>query len=96
VAFDVAMTTASALMDEAYADLLAGGAAFPFTVPPGYTGFTTPATFAQFNRALMAKLNVHRATFVNCKACWATASTAKNQSFVSSAGLPGSLTPRVN
>ncbi|MBC7897012.1 MAG: hypothetical protein H7066_16455, partial [Cytophagaceae bacterium] len=96
VAFDVAMTTASALMDEAYADLLAGGAAFPFTVAPGYTGFTTPATFALFNRALMAKMNVHRATFVNCTACWNTASTAMNQSFVTTAGLPAALTTGVN
>ena len=51
----VAMNAAATLMDEANTDLLAGGAAFPFTVAPGYTGFTTPATFARFNRALAAK-----------------------------------------
>jgi starch-binding outer membrane protein, SusD/RagB family len=91
VSFQAAMEAASALMDEAHADLLAGGAAFPFTVAPGYTGFTTPATFARFNRALAAKILVHRATFVNCAACWAQASTAMDASFVTTAGLPGSL-----
>lgn len=91
VSFQEAEDAAAALMDEAYADLQAGGAAFPFTVAPGYTGFTTPATFAQFNRALAAKMAVHRATFLNCSACWTQAATAMNQSFVTDQGLPGSL-----
>jgi len=92
VSFTDAMAAASALMDEALADLnAAGAAAFPFTVAPGYTGFTTPATFRQFNRALAAKILVHRATFVSCAACWAQANTALGQSFITTAGLPGSL-----
>jgi hypothetical protein len=85
------MAAASALMDEAYTELNAGGAAFPFTVPPGYTGFDTPATFAEFNRALAAKILVHRATFVACTACWQEAANALSNSFVTDAGLPGSL-----
>jgi hypothetical protein len=96
VSFTNALTAASALMDEALTDLQAGGAAFPFTVAPGYTGFTTPATFVQFNRALAAKMLVHRATFVSCTACWAQANTAITASFVTTAGLPGSLTTGVN
>jgi starch-binding outer membrane protein, SusD/RagB family len=91
VTFQAAMEAASTLMDEAHADLLAGGAAFPFSMAPGFTGFTTPATFARFNRALAAKILVHRATFVNCQACWAQASAAMDASFVTTAGLPGSL-----
>jgi hypothetical protein len=91
VTFAEAMTAVSALLDEAQVDLLAGGAAFPFAFVPGYAGFTTPATFAQFNRALAAKVLVHRATFNACAACWAQASTAMNASFVTTAGLPGSL-----
>lgn len=91
VAFDAAMQAASALMDEANAELLAGGTAFPFSFVPGYTGFTTPATFATFNRALAAKILVHRATFNACTTCWAAASTAINASFITTAGLPGSL-----
>ena len=91
VTFDQAMAAASALMDEAYSDLQAGGSSFPFSFVPGYEGFTTPATFAKFNRALAAKILVHRATFVNCAACWAQAKTAIDQSFITTAGLPGSL-----
>jgi starch-binding outer membrane protein, SusD/RagB family len=91
VSFATALQAATTLMDEAYQDLLAGGAAFPFTVPPGYTGFNTPATFARFNRALAAKMFVHRATFVNCSACWQQASTAMGLSFVTDANLPASL-----
>ncbi|MGQ0767301.1 MAG: RagB/SusD family nutrient uptake outer membrane protein [Gemmatimonadota bacterium] len=91
VSFTAALEAASNLLDEALTDLQAGGTAFPFTVPPGYTGFTTPATFGQFNRALKAKNLVHRATFLGCTACWAQASTALNASFVTSSGLPGSL-----
>jgi hypothetical protein len=96
VSFEVALTTAAALMDSAYADLLAGGATFPFTIPPGYTGFATPATYATFNRALAAKMQVHRATFVNCTACWTNAATAMGQSFVTTTGLPGSLATGVS
>jgi len=96
VSFQTALNAAATLMDEGYADLQAGGTAFPFTVAPGYTGFTTPATFAKFNRALAAKMAVHRATFVNCTACWAQASTAMDASFVTTSGLPGSLSTGVN
>jgi starch-binding outer membrane protein, SusD/RagB family len=91
VSFTDAMVAASTLMDEANTELLAGGTAFPFTFVPGYAGFTTPATFATFNRALAAKILIHRATFNNCAACWAQANTAINASFISTAGLPGSL-----
>lgn len=97
VSFTAAMEAASALMDEANADLLAAGsAAFPFTVAPGYTGFTTPATFSRFNRALAAKLLVWRATFNSCTGCWAQASTAINASFITTSGLPGALATGVN
>jgi hypothetical protein len=91
VPWGAAMEAASDLLDEAFADLQAGGTAFPFSFVPGYAGFTTPATFARFNRALAAKVLVHRATFHACTACWAEAATALAGSFVTDAGLPGSL-----
>lgn len=91
VTFAEAMQAASTLMDEANTELLAGGTSFPFSFVPGYTGFTTPAAFATFNRALAAKILVHRATFNACAACWAQASTAIDASFITTAGLPGSL-----
>jgi len=91
VSFGEAMLAASTLMNEGHAALLAGGAAFPFTFVPGYTGFSTPATFAKFNRALASKILVHRATFNACTACWQEASTAVDASFITTTGLPGSL-----
>jgi len=90
-----AMQAASALLDEAIADLSAGGSSFPFSFVPGYTGFQTPATFAQFNRALAAKVLVHRATFASCAPCWAQAATAIAASFITTSGLPGSLSTGV-
>jgi len=50
----------SALLDSAQTDLTAGGSTFPFTLPAGFAGFTTPATFLQFNRALAAKVHIYR------------------------------------
>jgi hypothetical protein len=91
VTFGAAMEAASDLLDEALGDLQAGGTAFPFSFAPGYAGFTTPANFARFNRALAAKVLVHRATFDGCTTCWAEAATALAGSFVTDAGLPGSL-----
>ena len=91
VSFSDAMAEATRLMNEAHADLLAGGAAFPFTFVPGYAGFTTPATYATFNRGLAAKILVMRATFNGCTTCYAEALTALNGSFITTAGLPGSL-----
>lgn len=91
VTFDEAMAAASALFDEALADLQAGGAEFPFDFVPGYEGFADPAAFVQVNRALAAKLLVHRATFNDCATCWNEAETALSQSFVTDAGLPDAL-----
>lgn len=91
VSFAAAMAAVSELLDEALADLEAGGSAFPFAMAPGFSGFGTPATFAQFNRALAAKVMVHRATFVGCSTCWAEAEQLLGESFITTTGLPESL-----
>ncbi len=73
------------LLNSAQSDLSAGGSTFPFHVPPGFTGFDTPATFIQFNRALAAKANVLRATAGcggNAANCYTAALTALGASFV--------------
>ncbi|HET9985937.1 MAG TPA: RagB/SusD family nutrient uptake outer membrane protein [Longimicrobiales bacterium] len=44
------------LLDEAKAHLQKGGDAFPFRLSTGFTGFSTPATFLKFNRALRARV----------------------------------------
>lgn len=54
------LTYISALLDSAATNLAAGGSTFPFTLPAGFAGFTTPATFLQFNRALAAKVLIYR------------------------------------
>ena len=91
VSFADALAYSSALLDSAYSDLQQGGATFPFSFVPGFEGFTTPSDFAKFNRALAAKVLVHRATFNGCTTCWAQAATAISQSFITDAGLPDAL-----
>jgi starch-binding outer membrane protein, SusD/RagB family len=51
------------LLDGAVTELDAGGATFPFTLSSGFTGFDTPPTFRQFNRALRARVAVYRGDF---------------------------------
>ncbi len=82
-----------ALLDDAQTDLQAAGStAFPFPMPPGYEDFATPAKFLQVNRAYMAKVMIHRATFLNEGAsAYQAALTALNQSFITTAGLPASF-----
>ena len=67
-----------ALLDGAVGELDAGGAAFPFTLPSGFTGFDTPATFRQFNRALRARVAVYRGDY-------AGANVALGESFINTA-----------
>jgi hypothetical protein len=68
-----------ALLDGAVPELDAGGGAFPFTLPSGFSGFDTPATFRQFNRALRARVAVYRADFAGALAALA-------ESFINPAG----------
>ena len=80
------------LLNSGQTDLAAGSADFPFPVPPSFTGFGTPATFIQFNRALAAKANVLRATAGcggNAGNCYTAALTALGASFIDP--TPGSF-----
>ncbi len=71
----------TSLLDEALVHLNnAGTAAFPFQLSSGFTGFNTPATFIKFNRALAARVDIHRSTLLG-ENRWANALTAMNQSF---------------
>jgi hypothetical protein len=63
-------------------DLAAGGAAFPFNLHSGFSGFNTPATFLLFNKAMTAKAAAYYATSGGGAAAWATALTALNGSFI--------------
>lgn len=44
------------LLDEGAAELAVGGEEFPFALSNGYAGFDDPAGFAQFNRAMRARV----------------------------------------
>ena len=82
---DEGYARAAQLLDEARTHLAAGGAAFPFALHSGFTGFSTPATFVRFNRAIKARLEVYRGR-------WQDALTALEGSFVSTAApTPASL-----
>jgi hypothetical protein len=48
------------LLDQGQTDLVAAGTTpFPLTLSPGFAGFTTPANFLRFNRALRARAAVY-------------------------------------
>ncbi len=48
------------LLDEAASNLTNGGASFIFNLDSGFSGFSTPATFRQFNRALSARVRIYQ------------------------------------
>lgn len=73
---DAALTRISALLDEAKVHLQAAGStAFSFPLHAGFTGFSTPATFLQFNRGIKARTEVYRKQ-------WALALAALSESFI--------------
>ena len=62
-------------LDQGKTELLAGGTSFPFTLHSGYAGFTTPANYLKFNRALAARINAYRAS-IGASGCGAARSAA--------------------
>lgn len=71
-----------ASFDSAKTALAAGGAAFPFALHSGFTGFNTPATFIKFTNALEARAAADYATAGGGAAAWAKAQTALAGSFL--------------
>jgi hypothetical protein len=75
-------------------ELQSGGTAFPFTLHTGFAGFTTPANFLRFNRALAARINAYRASLGvgGCTGgrqnnpCYQDVLTNLSESFVDPAG----------
>ena len=71
------------LLADAYTKLQTNASVtFPFPLPPGFSGFDTPASFGKFVMALVAKANVLRATAGCGVACYTKAITALNSSFI--------------
>ncbi|MBI4501193.1 MAG: RagB/SusD family nutrient uptake outer membrane protein [Gemmatimonadetes bacterium] len=79
---DAVYTKVTDLLDQAKTHLQAGGSAFPFKLSPGFTGFSTPSTFLKFNRALRARVDVHRASLLTQAARWTEALNALTESFL--------------
>ena len=75
VAKPAVFTYISTLLDDGLTALNAGGTEFPFSLSPGFADFETPAAFAEFNRALKARVEVYRGNY-------AAALTALNASFL--------------
>ena len=67
------------LLDGGFSDLSSAGVPFSFSLSSGFTSFDTPATFAQFNRALRARVAVHQSD-------WSAAGTALDNSFLDESG----------
>jgi starch-binding outer membrane protein, SusD/RagB family len=86
VSRDSAYRFISGILDSAATQLsAAGAAAFPFTLPPGFAGFNTPATFRQFNRGLAARVHVYRGSLDCGATCFTAALTALGESFLNAA-----------
>jgi len=71
-----------ATLNDGATNLTNGGSAFPFTLHSGFTGFNTPSTFRQFNRAIAARANAYYATSGGGATAWQAALTALSQSFL--------------
>lgn len=70
-------------LDAARTDLVAGGGSFPFALHSGFTGFNNPTTFAQFNRALHARVASHAASLgIGGTTLYTAALTSLGQSFL--------------
>lgn len=67
------------LLDLGASQLTAGGTAFPFQTPSGFSSFSTPANFRRFNRALAARVAVYRQQ-------WTEALSVLNESFMNLTG----------
>ena len=91
VARDSVYRFISATLDEAATDLQAGGTTFPFILHSGFTGFNTPATFLQFNRAIAARVLAYRGSLGCGATCYNQALTAVAASFASPVGGATSL-----
>lgn len=94
VSRDSAFAFISGLLNQAQTELTAAGStAFPFTLPSGFAGFNTPATFIKFNRAIAARVLAYRASLglSGCgaklsAACYQTSLAALGGSFLDASG----------
>lgn len=85
VSRDSAFKFAEAMLDSAASDLAKAGGSFAFTLHAGFSGFDTPATFLQFNRAIAARVYNDHGSKGCGAACYNKALTALTGSFINAA-----------
>jgi len=78
----VAWAHVATLLDSAATALGAAGGSFAIPLPNGLADFSTPATFLQLNRALLARVDAYRASAFAQPALYDSVLTALGQSFV--------------
>ena len=61
--YDAALTAIRALLDEAAGDLQNGGDSYPFTLTSGFSGFSTPGSFLEANKAIAARVAAYQEDF---------------------------------
>lgn len=61
--YDAALTAIRALLDEAAGDLENGGDSYPFTLTSGFSGFSTPGSFLEANKAIAARVAAYQEDF---------------------------------
>jgi hypothetical protein len=74
-----ALTEIATIFAEAATHVAAAGTTFPFRLTTGFTGFTTPANFSKFIKALQARVELYRGNY-------AAALTFVNASFIDETG----------
>lgn len=77
--YDESLDGIMGFLDEGSTQLDAAGAAFAFTVPTGFAGFNTPATFKKFNRAVALRVAIYQKD-------WAKAATLLPQTHFNETG----------
>lgn len=74
------------LLDEGNTDLAGAGDSFSFILSSGFSGFDTPAGFAQFNRALRARVAAYVASESGNQQDWQTVLDVLEDSFLQPGG----------
>ena len=77
---DAMLAEIARLLDEGEQDFAKGGKAFPFSLSTGFQGFSAPASFTKYNRAMRARVAVYQKDYD-------AALTALGKSFLN-AGAP--------
>ena len=76
---DASFTEIARLLDEGNSDLASAGDSFSFILSSGFAGFDAPSGFAQFNRALRARVAAYTQN-------WQTVLTSLGNSFLDPSG----------